>query len=83
MKKGPVVGGGGGVGAYRSGGAVGSRGVGGGLAEKTINLQVDSTCSSWQLVWWGWGHLTSIYLQNKVGGKGFLPSFVIKQAKPS
>lgn len=84
MKKGPVVGGGGRVGDYSSGGGREPRGgAGGGLAEKTINLQVDSTCSSWQLVWWGWGHLTSIYLQNKVGGKGFLPSFVIKQAKPS
>lgn len=50
--------------------------------EKHINLQVGSTCSSWQLAWWGWGHLTSIYLLHKVGGKGFLPSFVIKQAKP-
>lgn len=55
---------------------------GGGGGDKPINLQVDSTCSSRQLARWGWGHLTSIYLQHKVGGKGFLPSFVIKQAKP-
>lgn len=60
----------------------GGRWGGAGGREKNINLQVDSTCSSWQLGWWGWGHLTSIYLLNKVGGKGFLPSFVIKQAKP-
>lgn len=51
-----------------------------GKGEKQMNLQVDSTCSGWQLAWWGFRHLTSIYLLNKVGGKGLLPSFVIKQA---
>lgn len=48
---------------------------------KNINFQVDSTCSSWQLGR-GLRHLTSMYLLNKVGGEGLLPSFVIRQAKP-
>lgn len=54
-----------------------------GEGKRCINLQVDSTCFCGRLGCWGWGHLTSIYLRNKVGGTGFLPSFVIWQAKPS
>lgn len=50
-----------------------------GEGKKYVNSQVDSTCSSWQLVWWDWGTF-DLHTSCEQSGREGLPAILCHQA---